>query len=140
VLQRQRAARLVQQAARTPGQLTLGETIDALVGATWRRPAAASPKQAALQRVTQRGVAEAMLRMAADSEAAPQVRAMTTLKLRELRAEAARRSREGSDEARAHWAALESDIARWFEDGTLPPTTPVLRAPPGDPFGTDVDW
>jgi hypothetical protein len=140
VLQRQRAARLVQQAARTPGQLTLGETIDALVGATWRRPAAASPKQAALQRVTQRGVAEAMLRMAADSEAAPQVRAMTTLKLRELRADAGRRAREGSDEARAHWAALESDIARWFEDGTLPPTTPVLRAPPGDPFGADVDW
>jgi hypothetical protein len=139
VIQPERAARLVQQAARASGQLTLGETIDAMVGATWERPAASTPKLAALQGVTQRAVAEALLRLAADSGAAPEVRAMTTLKLRALRADAGRRGREGSDERRAHWAAIEADIGRWFEDGTLPPTTPALRPPPGDPFGTDED-
>jgi hypothetical protein len=140
VLQRDRAARLVQLAARGPGQLTLGETIDSLVAATWRRPAAGPAKHAALQRVTQRAVTDAVLGLAADSGAAPDVRAMATLKLRDLQADAARRGRAaGTDVARAHWMAVERDIARWFEDGTLPPSRAVLPAPPGDPFGADAD-
>ncbi|HEU4629630.1 MAG TPA: zinc-dependent metalloprotease [Gemmatimonadaceae bacterium] len=140
ILQPQRAARLVMFSSRDRSQLSLGETIDSLVAATWRRPAPAEAKLATLQRVTQRAVAEAVLRLAANDEAAPGVRAMARLKLQELQADAARRARAaGADVARAHWLALEADIARWFEDGTLPPMTPVLEAPPGDPFGSDLD-
>src|SRR5690606_4799207 len=76
VLQRDRAARLVQFATRGPNELTLAETIDALTAATWRAPAPADRKHAALQRVTQRTVADALLTLAADQEAAPEVRAM----------------------------------------------------------------
>jgi hypothetical protein len=136
ILQPQRAARLVMFSSRDRSQLSLGETIDSLVAATWRRPAPADAKLATLQRVTQRAVAEAVLRLAADDEAAPGVRAMARLKLQELQADAGRRGRaDGADVTRAHWRAIEADIARWFEDGTLPPMTPALTAPPGDPFG-----
>ena len=54
---------------------TLGATIDALVNATWNGAATASPKLAALQRVTQRVLADKLLMLAADSAAAPEVRA-----------------------------------------------------------------
>jgi hypothetical protein len=95
-----------------------------------------------IRRVTQQAVVDAMLRLAADTDAAPEVRALAALKLRDLQADAASRARTGGDEVRAHWAAIERDVARWFEDGTLPARTEALRAPPGDPFGSDeeLDW
>ena len=141
VLQRDRLARLVQFAARPGDQLTASETIDAVVAATgWRGGAVANARDAAIRRVTQQAVVDAILRLAADTEAAPEVRALAALKLRDLRTDAATRARSGADEARAHWAAIERAVARWFEDGTLPARTEALRPPPGDPFGEDIPW
>jgi hypothetical protein len=138
VLQRDRAARLVEFSTRGTGpHLTLGATIDALVGATWDAPAPASPKLAALQRVTQRTVADKLLMLAADSEAAPQVRAMAQLKIADLRAKA--RSRQASakaDDERAHWLSIVDDFTRWIDKRELPKFSPSLVAPPGDPFGS----
>ena len=140
VLQRDRAARLVQFAARAPGQPTLGETVDALVRATWGAPAPASPKLAALQRVTQRALADRLLTLAADSAAAPEVRAVAELKLAELRDDARRRGRaagagaRADADARAHWRLLDGDLTRWIERRELPKPTPALVPPPGDPF------
>ena len=140
VLQRDRVARLVQFAARPGDQLTASETMDALVAATgWRGGAAANDRHALIRRVTQQAVVDGMLRLAADTDASPEVRSLAALKLRDLQADAATRARTGGDEARAHWAAIERDVARWFEDGTLPARTEALRPPPGDPFGTDPD-
>src|SRR5690606_25846993 len=133
-----RIARLVQFAARPGDQLTASETMDAVVAATgWDAGAVANARHAAIRRVTQQAVVDAMLRLAADAEAAPEVRALAALKLRDLQTDAAARARSGADEARAHWAAIDRDVARWFEDGTLPTRTEALRAPPGDPFGSD---
>ena len=58
------------------------------MAATWEAPAPASPKLAAIQRVTQRAVADKLLMLAADADAAPQVRAMAELKIADLRARA----------------------------------------------------
>ncbi|MFN2567293.1 MAG: zinc-dependent metalloprotease [Gemmatimonadaceae bacterium] len=135
VLQRERAARLVQFGLR-PGALTFGETIDSLVAATWGRPAAGTPKLDALRRVTQRAVTDRLLTLAADAQASPEVRAMGELTLTELRPVAQRRARIGSDAERAHWISIEGDIARWLERRELPKPTPALVAPPGDPFGS----
>jgi len=140
VLQRDRAARLVQFAARATGQPTLGETVDALVRATWGAPAPASPKLAALQRVTQRALADRLLALAADSAAAPEVRAVAELKLAALRDDARRRGRaagargRADDDALAHWRLLDGDLTRWIERRELPKPTPALVPPPGDPF------
>ncbi len=138
ILQRDRAARLVQFATRGSGpHLTLGATIDALVGATWNG-AAATPKLAALQRVTQRVVTEKLLYLAADSDAAPEVRAMAALKVGDLRNRArGKLAAAKDDEERAHWLSIVNDCTRWIDKGELPKLTRSLVAPPGDPFGID---
>jgi hypothetical protein len=135
ILQRDRDARLVQFAAHGSG-FTLGNVIDALVNATWRAPTAATPKLTALQRVTQRAVVDRLLLLAADSEAAPEVRAMADLKLTELRPSAVAWSKGvgRSEEERAHWLAIATDVGQWIDKRQLPALTRALVAPPGDPF------
>jgi hypothetical protein len=135
VLQRERTARLVQYATRAGAQLTLPVVIDSLVAVTWRRPVPASPKLAALQRVSQRAVSDRLIWLAADSSAAPEVRAIVDLKLADLRALARTRATAGPFEQRAHWTAIARDVDAWLEDREVPPLTPALNAPPGDPFG-----
>jgi hypothetical protein len=137
ILQRDRAARLVEFATRGAGQhLTLAATIDNLVGATWSTPVPATPKLAAIQRVTQRVVANKLLLLAADSEATPEVRAMAELKLADLRTRARSRfAAAKSDEERAHWLSIVNDFTRWIDKRELPKLSPSPIAPPGDPFG-----
>jgi hypothetical protein len=140
VLQKERAARLVQQAAYGERPLTLAQTIDALVDGTWGRPVPASPKLSALARVGQRAVVDRLLTLAADSTAAPEVRAMAEYKIAELLPRARTLARGGSIEQRAHFASVASDFVRWIERRELPTLSPALRPPPGDPFGEDIPW
>jgi hypothetical protein len=135
ILQRDRAARLTQFAAHGAG-ISLGSVIDALVAATWRAPTPASAKLAAVQRVSQRALADRLLLLAADSDASPEARAMAELKITELRPSAASWARQAtrSEEDRAHWLAISSDFGRWIEKRELPSLTRALAAPPGDPF------
>jgi hypothetical protein len=85
--------------------------------------------------------ADRLLTRAADTAAAPDVRAAAELTLRTLGREAeARGTATGARfEARAHWRALAADIAAWQRDRRLPSARP-LPAPPGDPFGEDEDF
>ncbi len=136
ILQRERAARLVQFASRGANPLTLAETIDKLVAATWNGPAQPSAKLSALQRTTQRALADRLLTLAADKDAAPEVRAMAEFKIVQLKSKAAAMAAApGSDEVRAHWHSIAGDFTRWIERRELPVPTPALRAPPGDPSG-----
>jgi hypothetical protein len=135
VLQRERAARLVQQASYGDRPLTLSETIDALVAGTWSGAVPASAKLAALKRVTQRAVTDRLLMLAADSGAAPEVRAMAQYKVTELAARAKAEARAGSVDQQAHFASIAADLTRWIERRELPALSPSLRPPPGDPFG-----
>ena len=93
-------------------------------------------KLAALQRVAQRAVADRLLLLAADSDAAPEVRSMAELKIVELRPSAASWSKQAtrSEEDRAHWLSVATDFERWMEKRELPSLTRALVAPPGDPF------
>jgi hypothetical protein len=63
------------------------------------------------------------------------VRAIVELKLAELRAVAGPRASANDVDDRAHWSAIQRDITAWLERRELPRLTPVLLAPPGDPFG-----
>jgi hypothetical protein len=138
VLQRERAARLVQFATRGDNPLTLGETIDQLTANWSSAPGSDSRKTGALRRVAQRAVADRLLLLAADKEAAPEVRALVELKMDALRKRARSLSTSGTDMERAHWTAIAADFTRWIERQELPSPTQALRAPPGDPFG--LDW
>jgi hypothetical protein len=135
VLQPERAARLIAFATRGPNMLTLGETIDSLVARTWVSGAAPTAKTVALRRVTQRAVADRLLALAADTSAAPEVRAVAEWEISRLRAEATRRAASGDTMNRAHWASIAGDFMRWLDRRELPAPTPALVAPPGDPFG-----
>jgi hypothetical protein len=136
ILQRERAARLVQFASRGTRPLTLEETIDSLT-LTWSPPPRETPSAQALRRVAQRAVADRLLLLAADKEAAPEVRAIVELKMDALRKRARSLAGAGSVPERAHWLAIAADFTRWLERQELPTPTPALRAPPGDPFGMD---
>ena len=136
ILQRERAARLVNFAARGAGTLTLGETIDSLVARTWQARDGSGPaRHVALRRVTQRAVADRLLTLAADVDAAPDVRAMAEYQVARLRPVASRMGTTGDTMQRAHWASIAGDFGRWIERRELPKPTPALMAPPGDPFG-----
>ena len=137
ILQRERTARIVAFETRTSNPLTLGEVIDALT-ADWGGPPAATPKLEALRRVAQRAVVDRMMLLAADKEAAPEVRALVELKMTALRTRSRSLSSRGDEQTRAHWTSIASDLNRWLERQELPSPTPALRAPPGDPFG--IDW
>jgi hypothetical protein len=136
ILQRERAARLVAFASRGADMLTLGEVIDSLVARTWdARDATTTLKAAALRRVTQRAVADRLLALAADSDAAPEVRAVAEYEIGRLRTAALRRAGSGDTMSRAHWSSIAGDFARWLDRRELPKPTPALAPPPGDPFG-----
>jgi len=138
ILQRERAGRLVTFAGRGKNMLTLGETIDSLVGATWqKRDAGASVKMAALRRVSQRAVADRLMLLAADVDALPEVRAVAEYQIGRLRPVAIREASSGDMMNRAHWASIAGDFARWIDRRELPKPSPALVAPPGDPFGMD---
>jgi hypothetical protein len=135
ILQRERAARMVQYSARLGGY-SLQDAIADLVKGTWGAAAPASGKLAAIQRVTQRAVSDRLILLAADKEAAPEVRAVADLWTEKLRATAAAKAAAAtSDDVKAHWRAIASDLRRWADKGEVPVLTEALKAPPGDPFG-----
>lgn len=140
VLQRERAARLVQQSARGADP-SLGEVMDGVIRATWGSSPRGNAKLAAMRRVTQRAVVDRLIGLAADVEASPDVRAMAELKLRTIGTMAERqRTAAGAANRQdqllaAHYLAVAGDIGRWLERRELPQPTPAMVAPPGDPFG-----
>lgn len=139
VLQRERAARVVQSALHESNPLTLSELVDAVATPQWMAGAAraTSARNAAIDRVVQRSVADRMLVLASDKEASPEVRALVEYKMRQMRDRARTLSRSGSTDDRAHWLAIAGDFTRWLDRQELPTPSPALRAPPGDPFGSD---
>ncbi|HEV7836729.1 MAG TPA: zinc-dependent metalloprotease, partial [Gemmatimonadaceae bacterium] len=137
ILQRERAARVIGFETRMNNPLTLGQVIDALT-ADWSAGAAGSAKLDAMRRVAQRAVVDRLLLLAADKDAAPEVRALVELKMNELRTRSRGLSARGDEQRRAHWTAVAADLNRWLERRELPTPSPALRAPPGDPFG--IDW
>ena len=78
--------------------------------------------------------------LAADSNAAPEVRSIADYKIAELRSRARALAGSGSVDQRAHFTSLAADFTRWLERRELPAPTPALRPPPGDPFGEDIPW
>ncbi|MGZ8412022.1 MAG: zinc-dependent metalloprotease [Gemmatirosa sp.] len=152
VLQRDRAARLVQQSIHDRAQPGLAAVIDQLLAATF--PTDASPTEAArpgvahaaaLRRVAHRAVVDRLLALAADQEASPEVRAIADLRLAELATDGQRvlQMRAGAGASglvvgsRAHWRSVIGDVQRWQTRRELPAPTPALPAPPGDPFGEE---
>ncbi|MBY0397531.1 MAG: zinc-dependent metalloprotease, partial [Thermoleophilia bacterium] len=127
--QPQRAARLVDQAARDQKVAGFGEVVDELIRATWRTPL---PQDARLRLVGQAVrdvVVRRLIRLAGDEAATPGVRAIASEALATLA-----RGIEGAEDA--HSRAARAEIRRFLErpDAANRPTAPP-PTPPGDPIG-----
>lgn len=138
ILQRERAARMVQNALRQQNPFTLTDAIRALVTATWNAAVPATAKLAAIQRVTQRALSDRLILLAADKDASPEVRAIASFELNRLKTSAASKaSASQNDDTKGHWLSLADDIKRYLEKGEVPVLSTALRPPPGDPFGEE---
>ena len=140
VLQRDRLGRLVQFAAHDPATLTVWELLQTAEAALFPTRNSASARDRALQRVAQRAYVDRVILVAADKDASPEVRALLDQRLRTLAPALLARARATAppDDA-AQFNALASDIRRWLDRGEVPPSSPALRPPPGDPFGMIAD-
>ncbi len=133
LLDPQRAARLTLAAGR--GALTFDAVLATLVASTWGAPRDPAPRLAALRRIAQRGVLDAMLDLAARLDVAPEVRAATAARLRSLEHELKRR-RSADPAAEAHIRQAERDLNEFFDQPDTRKTRPRrIPAPPGRPIG-----
>ena len=134
-----RAARLVEQKALEPSLPGLGQVMDALV-AVGEPVAGDDAYEAEVRRAVGRVVAEGLMALAGSADM-PQVRALASQRLWQIRTRATERS-TGEDAGSAYFALLAEDIER-FQDRPAEawalPTPP--EAPPGAPIGSaPMDW
>jgi hypothetical protein len=138
----ERAARLVQQHSLDPSQPGLVEVLDSVLVATAKAPGEDS-YFTALARSTQRVVVDRLIGLAAQTRS-PEVRAIATLKLRQVAEDLSNlpglRSSEirGEAEGAAHLMQLAADIKRYLDRPWDPNSLPrSLTVPPGSPIGVE---
>ena len=134
LLEPNRAARMIDQNARSRTSPHFSEVVDSLVKNAWNNAAATNPNEAAIQRAVQSLTVNRLMDLAANSNANTQVRAVATEALRSLAASLKQASLSGM--AGAHNRLLVDEIERFLARPAEPrkPTQP-LPTPPGDPIG-----
>ena len=139
VFESSRAARMVEQKALEPDLPGLGEVMDALI-AVGEPVTGDDPYEAEVRRAVARVVAEGLMSLAGSADM-PQVRALASQRLWQMRSKATERSM-GTDATAAHFALLAEDIERFQDrpaEAWAMPTAP--QAPPGAPIGSaPMDW
>jgi hypothetical protein len=135
LLESGRAARLTLPAPREA--LTLDGLTGRLIGATWGAPSDASPRRAALRRIAQRGVLDALMDLGARPDAAAEVRAVVFSRLTRLKTEL--RGRHSLDPAtEAHLRLAEGDLTEFLEKPEVRKSRPARpQPPPGRPIGAN---
>jgi len=135
----ERAARLIEQHARTPDSPGLDEVLGAIVAASWR-----APRQPGLRgelgRVVDQVVLHELIGLARNADASPQTRALASQELAQLRAWAAAAATRARDTAeRAHLASVEQQLAELQRDPHRLDPAPATP-PDGPPIGAcDAD-
>jgi hypothetical protein len=135
LLEPHRAARLIQFHAESSKNPDFAEVVDALVGRTWGSRAEPDPYRAAVRRAAQRVVVDRLMDLAANPDAAPEVRAVATDALRSLSA-SLRAPAPGTRADTAHRRAVRDDVERFLTRPAAPhvPTRP-FPVPQGEPIG-----
>jgi len=130
-----RAARLIEFHSRNAADPDFKEVVDALISATWKTATPKNAYHAEIARAVQTLTVNELMTVAADSSAAPQVRAVASQALRDLNGWLKLPAAVGINSA--HRAATREDIERFLErpDATRKQTAP-FATPPGDPIGS----
>jgi hypothetical protein len=132
LLQPDRAARLTL--VTTTDALTLDGLLGRLVAATWGAAPDATARHAAMRRVSQRVVLDALLDLAARADAAPEVRAAVMQRVIRLRTELHGRL-SADPQAQGHLRLAERDLAEFLEKPEVRKARAATAAPPGRPIG-----
>ncbi len=139
LLEPRRAARLIQFHSLDKSNPDFGDVVQALLARTWREPVPRDPYHAAVQRAVQSLVVARLMDLAADDNAAPQVRGVAAEGLRWLLLSDTAKGGNaiGFDPTDAHLRSTREEIERFLArpDAPRKRTTPP-PAPPGDPIGS----
>ncbi|MFQ5771909.1 MAG: zinc-dependent metalloprotease, partial [bacterium] len=138
ILHPARASRLVEYHARNYKFPGLNEVIDKLLMSTWKA-AHGSGYHAEIQRVVDNVILQNLLSLAANEEAATQVRAVTSLKLDELKTWLTEQLNKVKDERqRAHNYFAVLQIGRFQDHPEEMNLTKPVEPPAGQPIGMDA--
>jgi hypothetical protein len=134
LLERRRAARLMQYHSLDASNPDFRDVAGELVTRTWRAPLPRDPYLAAIQRAVQSLVVTRLMDLAADADAAPQVRAVADAHLRALLDATATTASDETTEM--YRRATHEEIERFLSRPAEPRRrTPPPPTPPGDPIG-----
>jgi hypothetical protein len=132
----ERAARLIEQHARTPDSPGLDEVLGTIVTATWKARREAGLR-GEIGRVVDQVVLFDLIALSRDAHASPQTRALANLALQDLKAWAAAAAAKTKEPAeRAHLAYAEQQIAE-LQKTPRPLDPPPATPPDGPPIGSD---
>jgi hypothetical protein len=138
ILHPQRGARLVDYHARDANYPGLDEVIDRLVTATWK--STHSGYQAEVERTVDDVVLRSMISLAMNPDATTQVRAVTALKLGELKEWLAKKVKQTKDDSqKAHYAFALAQISFYQEHPDQLKLTKPVTPPDGQPIGDGWD-
>src|SRR5947207_483698 len=137
LLNPERAVRLVQFHARDPHNPGLGEVIDKILATTWKAPAATG-YAGEIQHTVNMVILSDLMSLAAAERASNQARAISSLKLDQLKAWLASQSRMTRDEnQRAFFFYSVEQIKRFQDDPKKMNLTPAQPPPDGQPIGME---
>jgi hypothetical protein len=134
LLEPNRAARMINQNARSRTSPHFREAVNLLIRATWQAPISSNANEAAIQRAVQSLVMIRLMDLAANMNAQAQVRSVANEALRSLATSLKRAP--GIGEKGEHNRFTVEEIERFLTRPAEPrkPTQP-LPTPPGDPIG-----
>jgi len=139
LLNSERAARMEEYHARDARNPGFGEVIDSLIWATWKSAPAAGYPGAVQRAVSDVALAHLFL-LAMDDNASPEVRALASLKLDELKQWLGTQVPATKDEtARAHLFYALQQIKQFEEDPKEVHIARPLVPPQGDPIGDGAE-
>lgn len=132
-----RAARLVEAEARDSSNLGLADMLNEVISKTWHQ-SVSDGYEGAIQNTVNHVVLYQMMNLAANEHASSQVRAITNLKLEELR-EWMREEAESSVSSHQRKASLlygYRTLQQFKDKGEMFMPSPALSPPPGSPIGS----
>lgn len=134
ILHPERAARLIQYHARDPRNPGLGEVIDKVIAATWKRP-----RVGGLTSETQRVVDDValyqLMSLASSDAAAAQARAIALSKIEDLKGFL--NAPVSDPDQQAHYRFAQARIRRFLDDPKKLDFPKPMEPPPGQPIGLD---
>jgi hypothetical protein len=135
LLQRERAARLVDFHRRDGSQPGLELILGTLIDRVFEAHQNESPRLAEIRRVTQTATVAGLIELASDPDAAPEVRSRLEAALNGLRARLGSSAGLSSEDA-VHRAMLDAAINRHMERAAqpIPLSIGAPAPPPGDPI------